>query len=60
MVQAALKERQWWQELAAWVVMHLCNASGNFKQPVTMDQLLGPAWTIDRLTRAKAAADKAP
>ena len=37
------------RELAAWAVSHLMNATGNMRQPVTIDQLLGPEWTLRRI-----------
>lgn len=66
MVEAkAKREREWWertQELVAWAVVHLMNATGNFEQPVTMDQLLGRSTDMDnlkaRLEKVKAERAK--
>ena len=45
LVEGAREREERQRELAAWIVSHLMNSSGNMKQPVTMARLLGPEWT---------------
>ena len=49
LVEGARQRREETRELAAWITSHLMNASGNMKQPVTMDKLLGSEWTVRRI-----------
>lgn len=51
LVKGAQEREERLRELVAWGVMHVMNASGNMKQPVTMDKLLGPAYTVRQLKR---------
>ena len=59
LVEGAQEREARRRELAAWVTSHLMNASGNMKQPVTMDRLLGPAWTRRQIeTEVKRKQDE--
>lgn len=56
LAEAAIEREHRDMERLAWAVMHLMNATGNFKIPVTLDSLLGPFYTLRVIERTTTQA----
>ena len=57
-IEAGVRRVEREKELSAWMVAHLMNATGNFKNsPVSMDDLLGPRWMHQRMLRERGRTE---